>query len=1383
MKTTINSLDPSQKSALDSILSGSSNNTVIYGPPGTGKSHLIVSLLFELAAEGKSVLFVSQNSEALNVIVRMYKGLHKELGLGEQDLSFLDFCWRLNSPEQKRLKFLRNSFNSRTGKTTQNAAILDYGARNDSAENTSPYNLTYKELDIVKNINVRPEAVGMDELATVNIKYLSKEKNTPAILHNVDKIDTRYILELLNNFKDPNHNFSNYNNPTNQLKFFSKSNKQLTLGMIRSYADSICSVDDIVKNNTTYTVSSDSITIQKYLEHLCQIARASSYVKIDSVKKNPELLDKIQLELKKAIIVNNKQYVVEKISVPKDVDCDTFAKYKKEFTTIRDTGEIFGDIKNRESLCRKLRALSKKYSFDTDVSIDNLLIYCLKTIDFDYRSLFAKGNDLKTFLSMDENDLKNLVSDINEYNKKGRLSKVFSSFPEAVRQFEETAGDDIVNNSEYLSTFIDVIKDTKYTVQNIYDLSHKKIEGMNFDPLEKMDISVETVIELTNYLIKLKESTPTYLITSKSIKETIDDCDDFNSEARLIAEIIKTNKIETDNIWLAVEMVNQNILNGQYAARIDEIYDEISPLLTNQDRSSFRREAEGIIDFISTNRNTILDALSNISEIPEKISIDTEKILELEKVLNDSLDADIFSHDFYWVRKGENINVWRKRVDTILNYNNIDEFEEYTSQMLFLDNLKEALTPANLKIIVDLLSEERVDYDTFASYLANDIVSSALYNMSKGNNPKMSSDYFETYEKRISEQKRLRYLRELRGMRADCAKEAQFLSYASNWFGNSVMEKIRNNTVHIIKAFPVVIATPSDVSKYIAAFKGLFNYVIFDEASQLLPGQALPSVYRAEKSVIVGDPHQMPPTAVSMLGGTATAMTDEVDDEIGASILDMAVNLPDLESHHLKIHYRSESNKLFEPSLTAIYSQDGIRPIFEAKSGSLPIYIEDNIGDDDNRGFGVIIKRIEHYLNINPNASFCVLFSRGSGKGSLYEFKKYLEAHPENTEKIMEMYENERILLSTVTNCQGIQGHHTIIYLPTYNVISRMWFFNEKAGAYKRLNVSITRQTKTLDVIMGDTKNKWINACQGYMQSDNTPPNTLLSANLLNSLLTNAGQVIDREYLQRTLEGNVATIDSPLTRELYDKLVEHYKDDIDKTINIWCEVGWNILIPDANNYDIERKNVGYRVDIGVYSIARKRFVLGIEMDGSVYHNGFDKEFSDLQRQETLKRKGWRMYRIWSSNWLRDTNTEFDKLVGVIDEELEKEEPVEVDNDFDKDYEYISIDEDDNNVSDSPLTTIDTTNPVVIDIPGPSEPDKPVKIVTREELGLLFELSLTKEIDQRLRVGAPIVITLVDSHESRKIYLKKQEADGFLGSEEVNGSVRKYKYSMIESYQE
>jgi len=54
---TINQLDPSQKYILKSLLNPNikrdKNIFVIYGPPGTGKSHLIVSLLFELAFRKK----------------------------------------------------------------------------------------------------------------------------------------------------------------------------------------------------------------------------------------------------------------------------------------------------------------------------------------------------------------------------------------------------------------------------------------------------------------------------------------------------------------------------------------------------------------------------------------------------------------------------------------------------------------------------------------------------------------------------------------------------------------------------------------------------------------------------------------------------------------------------------------------------------------------------------------------------------------------------------------------------------------------------------------------------------------------------------------------------------------------------------------------------------------------------------------------------------------------------------------------------------------------------------------------------------------------------------------------------------------------------------
>lgn len=1374
METTINSLDPSQKSTLESILSGNSNNVVVYGPPGTGKSHLIVSLLFELAAKGKKVLFVSQNSEALNVIIRKYKSLHQELGLSEQDLSFMDFCWRLNSREQKRLKYLRNIFNNRTGKTTQN---VRFTSSKTSSNNLPPYNITYTELDAIRNMNVRPQIVGADELVAANVKYLTMAEVTPATLKNLDRIDTRYILDLLNSYSDPNNNFSKYNHPNNQLKFFSKNNDQITLGAIRTHADAICSVDGIISNNTTYKVIGAGVTVQNYLSNLLQIATTARYLKYDRVKQKPELLDEIYDDLTKAIKINNSLYSVELISLPDGLTDEILGAYKGELSALATSKDLALRLKAREVLNRKLVALQKKYGFNGDVTVENLLAYCVKKIKYNFKSLFD-GEDFLTFCGMNEKALSALLADINGYNQKGTFSKLFASLPETILQFKETSQDDILQNADYIKTAINMLKGTEADVSYLYKNSVSRKFGVIPDPFENSIPSVNQLIELVNYLISVVESTPYSLIENNTISEIAVSSAELSEQSKIILDALNKNKLSVANMWEVVEKINQNVENNKNREKINAIFSSWKDVL-NLSKENFITEAENIIDYISTNRGAILSSISSISDVPEKVVIDAEKITELENALNNSLDENIFAQNLYEMKEGDNLNTWQKRVETILEYNNIDEFEEYMGQMAFLDKIKEAFTPANLKIILDLLSEDSIKYETFAGYLTNDVVSSALYNMSKNNNPKIPKDYFETYSKRISDRRRLRYLNELSGMRASSAKEAQYLSYATNWFGTSTMEKIRNNTAHLIKAFPVVIATPSDVSKYIAPQKEIFDYVIFDEASQLLPGQALPSIYRAKRAVIVGDPHQMPPTAISMLG-SSFSMSEDDEEDMGASILDVAVNLPDLEAHHLKIHYRSESNKLFEPSLTAIYSHDGIRPIFEAKSGTMPIYIEDNIGEDENRGYASIIRRVNHYLNNNLNASFCVLFSRGSGVGSLYGFRKYLESHPENTKDIMEMCESERLLMSTVTNCQGIQGHHTIIYLPTYNVISRMWFFNEKAGAYKRLNVSITRQTKTLDLIMGDSKNKWINTCQGFIQSQNTPPNTLLSATLLNSLLTNAGQVIDYEYLNNSLSGNVAIIDNPLTKSIYDQLMKKYENQIGKTINIWCEIGWNILIPDAIEYGVEHRNVGYRIDIGIYSIAKKRFVLGIEVDGSTYHKGFDMEFSDLQRQETLKRKGWNIYRIWSTNWLRNTKGEFDALTEAIDTELEKEEPVElVETDYDDDLPELDEEEEEKIIE-----NIEPIEPIKLPESGEEEEIVPAKKTLRSELGpIMFQLALVKIVDQRLRLGMPLTILLDDGGETRKIYLKKKESDGFLGSEELGGAVRKYKYDSVFGYQE
>jgi very-short-patch-repair endonuclease len=60
-------LNRAQRDAVQAVLKGDPL-TVISGPPGTGKSQVVVSLLLNAWANGKSVLFASQNNKAVDVV-------------------------------------------------------------------------------------------------------------------------------------------------------------------------------------------------------------------------------------------------------------------------------------------------------------------------------------------------------------------------------------------------------------------------------------------------------------------------------------------------------------------------------------------------------------------------------------------------------------------------------------------------------------------------------------------------------------------------------------------------------------------------------------------------------------------------------------------------------------------------------------------------------------------------------------------------------------------------------------------------------------------------------------------------------------------------------------------------------------------------------------------------------------------------------------------------------------------------------------------------------------------------------------------------------------------------------------------------------------------
>lgn len=75
---------------------------------------------------------------------------------------------------------------------------------------------------------------------------------------------------------------------------------------------------------------------------------------------------------------------------------------------------------------------------------------------------------------------------------------------------------------------------------------------------------------------------------------------------------------------------------------------------------------------------------------------------------------------------------------------------------------------------------------------------------------------------------------------------------------------------------------------------------------------------------------------------------------------------------------------------------------------------------------------------------------------------------------------------------------------------------------------------------------------------------------------------------------------------------------------------------------------GYFIDMAVrHPTAQNHYVLGIECDGATYHSARCARDRDRLRQEILESLGWRLHRIWSTDWYRARDREIDRLKRIV----------------------------------------------------------------------------------------------------------------------------------------
>ncbi|MFN8578959.1 MAG: DUF559 domain-containing protein [Candidatus Sericytochromatia bacterium] len=70
---------------------------------------------------------------------------------------------------------------------------------------------------------------------------------------------------------------------------------------------------------------------------------------------------------------------------------------------------------------------------------------------------------------------------------------------------------------------------------------------------------------------------------------------------------------------------------------------------------------------------------------------------------------------------------------------------------------------------------------------------------------------------------------------------------------------------------------------------------------------------------------------------------------------------------------------------------------------------------------------------------------------------------------------------------------------------------------------------------------------------------------------------------------------------------------------------------------------GYRIDMAIYDRKKSEYVLGIECDGAMYHSSKSARERDIYRQKFLETRGWKIHRIWSRNWWKNSNNEMEKI--------------------------------------------------------------------------------------------------------------------------------------------
>ncbi len=258
-----------------------------------------------------------------------------------------------------------------------------------------------------------------------------------------------------------------------------------------------------------------------------------------------------------------------------------------------------------------------------------------------------------------------------------------------------------------------------------------------------------------------------------------------------------------------------------------------------------------------------------------------------------------------------------------------------------------------------------------------------------------------------------------------------------------------------------------------------FDVVVFDEASQVPPAQAVPALSRGRQVVVAGDERQLPPTAFFTSAvpddGPAGAEPEPFTDGFESVLDALSATLPVAQ---LRWHYRSRDERLVAFANRHVYDDglvtfpgSGDDPVLalEEVDGRGVLAPDSEVVDSTQAEVDRVVELVLEHARTRPHESLGVI---ALGLRHAHRVDDALRLALAGEPAVADFFADDRPERFFVKNLERVQGDErdaiilTIGYgrTPHGRVLHRFGPLNQ-AGGERRLNVAVTRARSRMTVV------------------------------------------------------------------------------------------------------------------------------------------------------------------------------------------------------------------------------------------------------------------------------------------------------------------------------